>query len=971
MIFSLIISLVHSLTDTNDLRVLNEFRKGLENPELLQWPAHGDDPCGPPLWKHVFCKGNRVAQIQVQGLGLKGTLPKDFNQLSKLFNLGLQRNQFYGNLPSFSGLSELEFAYLDFNHFDEIPFDFFDGLTTIRVLALDENPLNATTGWTLPNEVGKLTQLVNFSLGNCSLLGPLPDFLGSLPSLTALKLSYNRLSGVLPLSFNQSMLQILWLNDQVGEGMSGPIDVISSIPYLTQLWLHGNSFTGTIPEGIGNLASLKDLNLNGNKLVGLIPRSLANMEFEKLDLNNNLLMGSLPKFKSGNVSSDSNLFCQSTPGIQCAPQVNALLDFLADVNYPLSIVPQWAGNDPCKGSWLGVTCNYDSEVIVINLPNRNLNGTLSPSIGALESLREIRLGGNNLSGKIPSNLTELKSLRLLDVSGNNFEPPLPMFHGGVKLVIDGNPLLVAHHHRAISPVPMSNPPIISNPPLVQSPATPSRGSLKPPSPKISHSPEKGSIHRSNSTLDEKTGHGKSNEVTLITIVAAIGSLVLLLILVILLFVLCCKKKNKSKFEPPCSVVVHPQDPSDNQDNVVKVAVSTNNTGSLHAQTASSSGAVNSSGMLSSHLIESGNLVISVQVLRKVTNNFAPENELGRGGFGVVYKGELEDGTKIAVKRMEAGVICSKQLDEFRAEIAVLSKVRHRHLVSLFGYSTECNERLLVYEYMPQGALSQHLFHWKSLNLEPLSWKRRLSIALDVARGMEYLHNLAHQSFIHRDLKSSNILLDDEYRAKVSDFGLVKLAPDREKSVMTRLAGTFGYLAPEYAVTGKVSTKVDVFSFGVVLMELLTGLMALDEDRPENSRYLAEWFWTIKSDPETLMSAIDPALDIEEKDLESINIIADLAGHCTAREPNHRPDMAHAVSILSPLVGKWKPFDNETEDCYSGINFNLPLKEMLKGWQKGEGDQSMGNSYTSLDDSRGSIPARPTGFADSFTSADAR
>lgn len=283
MIFSLIISLVHSLTDTNDLRVLNEFRKGLENPELLQWPAHGDDPCGPPLWKHVFCKGNRVAQIQVQGLGLKGTLPKDFNQLSKLFNLGLQRNQFYGNLPSFSGLSELEFAYLDFNHFDEIPFDFFDGLTTIRVLALDENPLNATTGWTLPNEVGKLTQLVNFSLGNCSLLGPLPDFLGSLPSLTALKLSYNRLSGVLPLSFNQSMLQILWLNDQVGEGMSGPIDVISSIPYLTQLWLHGNSFTGTIPEGIGNLASLKDLNLNGNKLVGLIPRSLANMEFEKLE----------------------------------------------------------------------------------------------------------------------------------------------------------------------------------------------------------------------------------------------------------------------------------------------------------------------------------------------------------------------------------------------------------------------------------------------------------------------------------------------------------------------------------------------------------------------------------------------------------------------------------------------------------------------------------------------------------------
>lgn len=967
VIFSLL-SLVCCLTDPNDVRVLNEFRKGLENPELLEW--NGDDPCGPPLWKYVVCKGNRVSQIQVQGLGLKGTLPKDFNQLTKLYNLGLQRNQFHGSLPSFSGLSELEFAYLDFNNFDEIPSDFFDGLTSIRVLALDDNPLNSTTGWALPDEVGKLTQLVNFSLGNCNLLGPLPDYFGSFPSLTALKLSYNRLSGVLPLSFKQSLLQILWLNDQAGEGMTGPIDVVAAMAYLTQLWLHGNSFTGTIPEGIENLASLKDLNLNGNKLVGLIPQSLANMELEKLDLNNNLLMGPLPKFKAGNVSCASNLFCTSTPGAQCSPQVNALIDFLGAVNYPLNLVSQWSGDDPCKGSWLGISCNFDSKVIVVNLPNRHLNGTLSPSVAKLDSLREIRLAGNSLSGQVPANFTQLKSLTLLDVSGNNFGPPLPKFHSGVRLVVNGNPLLVPHH-RAMSPVPVSAPPVVSSPPMVQSPLAsplpgPSQGNMKPPPPKVSHSPAKSSNHRSNSSLDEhSSGHGKFKKVIAVIIVAAVGSLVLS-VLLILLYILCFAKK-KAKSEPPFSVVVHPQNSSD-QDNVVKIAVSGNNTGSLYAQTASSSGTVNSTGVANSHLIESGNLVISVQVLRKVTNNFAPENELGRGGFGVVYRGELEDGTKIAVKRMEAGVICSKQLDEFQAEIAVLSKVRHRHLVSLFGYSTEGCERLLVYEYMPQGALSKHLFHWKSHNLEPLSWKRRLSIALDVARGMEYLHTLAHQSFIHRDLKSSNILLDDDYRAKVSDFGLVKLAPDGEKSVQTRLAGTFGYLAPEYAVTGKVTTKVDVFSFGVVLMELLTGLMALDEERPEAKRYLAEWFWTIKSSSETLMAAIDPVLDIKEEVLESINIVADLAGHCTAREPNHRPEMGHAVSILASLVEKWKPFDDETEE-YLGIDYSLPLKEMLKDWQKNE--HSTANSYTSLDDSRGSIPARPTGFADSFTSADAR
>ena len=126
------------------------------------------------------------------------------------------------------------------------------------------------------------------------------------------------------------------------------------------------------------------------------------------------------------------------------------------------------------------------------------------------------------------------------------------------------------------------------------------------------------------------------------------------------------------------------------------------------------------------------------------------------------------------------------------------QVRHRYLVALLGYSIEGNERILVYEYMPQRALNRHFFHWKSFELEPLFWKRRLNIALDVARGMEYLHNLSHRRFIHRDLKSSNILLADDFRVKVSDFGLVKLAPNGEKSVVTRLAGTFGYLAPEYA-----------------------------------------------------------------------------------------------------------------------------------------------------------------------------
>ncbi|KAL7174615.1 hypothetical protein ACSBR2_033789 [Camellia fascicularis] len=937
-----LISVAFSATDPNDAKVLSDFKKGLQNPELLKWPNNGNDPCGPPSWPHVFCSNGRVTQIQVANLGLNGALPQNFNQLTKLYNLGLQKNNFTGNLPTFSGLSELQFAYVDFNEFDSIPTDFFHGLSSVRVLALDFNPFNATTGWSIPDELQNSVQLTNFSCSSCNIVGPLPDFFGKFSSLSSLRLSYNRLSGVIPASFHDSMLQILWLNDQDGGGMTGSIDVIASMVSLTQVWLHGNQFTGSIPDDIGALTSLKELNLNRNLLVGLIPQSMVTMDLQLLNLNNNMLMGPIPKFRSGNVTFSSNSFCQTSPGLQCAPQVNALLDFLHALYYPSNLASQWSGNDPCKGPWLGLSCNPEGVVSIVNLQKQRLNGTLSPSLANLSSLIEVHLGGNNISGQVPTNFAELRSLRLLDISGNNFQPPLPNFTDSVKVSTDGNPLLVANRTEG-PPSPISIPS-----PHSQSPSNNS-------SPRTSQSP---SSNGPPSSSKPEPGNYKRSKVIVI-VAAASGSTVMFLLLVI--FSLYNFKKRKNNVATtPSAIVVHPRDPSD-PDNVVKIAVSNNTSRSLESE------CPNGTGVENAHVIETGNLIISVQVLRKVTNNFAPENELGRGGFGAVYKGELEDGTKIAVKRMEAGVISSQGLDEFQAEIAVLSMVRHRHLVSLLGYSIQGNERLLVYEYMPRGALSRHLFRWESLNLEPLSWTRRLNIALDVARGMEYLHTLAHQSFIHRDLKSSNILLGDDFRAKVSDFGLVKLAPDREKSVATRLAGTFGYLAPEYAVTGKITTKADVFSYGVVLMELLTGLVALDEQRSEENRYLAEWFWQIKANREKLISAIDPSLDAKEEIFDSIYAIAELAGHCTARDPNHRPDMGHAVNMLAPLVEKWKPFNGETEE-YSGIDYNLPLPEMLKGWQEAE---TKNFSSTSLEDSKGSIPARPAGFAESFTSADAR
>lgn len=462
LFFVSIISLsavVYSATDPNDVRILNEFRKGLDNPFLLPWPENGGDPCRKPQWKYIFCHKNRVSQIQAKNLNLSGPLPQDFNQLSMLENLGLQNNRLRGPLPSFSGLSRLRFAYLDNNEFDSIPADFFNGLESLQVMALDHNNLNASTGgWQFSTQLLGSPLLQNLSCMSCNLVGSLPSFLGNLSSLSVLKLSGNNLMGEIPMSFKGMSLQTLWLNNQQGDGLTGHIDVVATMTSLTSLWLHGNHFSGTIPSNIGDLTLLKDLNLNGNQLVGLIPDTLGKMKLNHLDLNNNHFMGPISNFATPKPIYSSNSFCQTTPGIPCSPQVMALLGFLAGLEYPSNLVLSWTSNNPCDGSWLGIKCNTNGQVTVINLSKFNLNGTLSPSIANLSSLVEIKLGFNNIGGVVPSEWTSLRSLTLLDISNNNISLPLPVFTGKVKVVIDGDPSINGNSKAPSSSITPSSSP---------------------------------------------------------------------------------------------------------------------------------------------------------------------------------------------------------------------------------------------------------------------------------------------------------------------------------------------------------------------------------------------------------------------------------------------------------------------------------------------------------------------------------
>ncbi|GFQ01732.1 proline-rich receptor-like protein kinase perk9, partial [Phtheirospermum japonicum] len=222
-------------------------------------------------------------------------------------------------------------------------------------------------------------------------------------------------------------------------------------------------------------------------------------------------------------------------------------------------------------------------------------------------------------------------------------------------------------------------------------------------------------------------------------------------------------------------------------------------------------------------------------LVEATNAFSADNLLGQGGFGSVFKGILVDGREIAVKQLKIGGGQGER--EFRSEVEIISRVHHRHLVSLVGYCISDEKRLLVYDYLPNNTLYYHL-HGQGRPV--MDWAARVKIAVGAARGIAYLHEDCHPRIIHRDIKSSNILLDINFEARVSDFGLAKLAMDANTHVTTRVMGTFGYMAPEYASSGKLTDKSDVYSFGVVLLELITGRKPVDTSQPLGEESLVEW-----------------------------------------------------------------------------------------------------------------------------------
>lgn len=352
-------------------------------------------------------------------------------------------------------------------------------------------------------------------------------------------------------------------------------------------------------------------------------------------------------------------------------------------------------------------------------------------------------------------------------------------------------------------------------------------------------------------------------------------------------------------------------------------------------------------------------------LAMATDGFSEANLLGQGGFGYVHKGVLPNGKEVAVKQLKAGSGQGER--EFQAEVEIISRVHHRHLVSLVGYCITGSRRLLVYEFVPNDTLEFHL-HGKGR--PTMDWPTRLKIALGSAKGLAYLHEDCNPKIIHRDIKAANILLDLKFEAKVADFGLAKLSSDVNTHVSTRVMGTFGYLAPEYASSGKLTEKSDVFSFGVMLLEMITGRRPVDTTQSFMDDGLLDWARPLllrATEDGHYDSLVDPKLRDNYDHNEMARMVA-CAAACVRHSARRRPRMSQVVhalegeSSLSDLNEGIRPGHSTVYSSYGSSDYDTAqYNEDLKKFRKmALASQEYGSEYSEQTSEYGLYPSGSSG-----------
>ncbi|KAL4292115.1 hypothetical protein GQ457_14G007920 [Hibiscus cannabinus] len=868
-----------------------------------------------------------ITGLIVVGLNRRGMLPEELLDLPFLTVLGIDHNFFSGPLPAFMGkMSRLEFLSIGYNDFSGLIPKELGNLEELRTLILSVNNFNGT----LPPELGNLVNLERLYIDSCGLgeeipstfanlvnlqifsandnafTGKIPDFVGNnWTKLTGLRFQGNSFEGPIPSSFaNLKSLGSLRIGD-INNGSSS-LAFVRNLKKLTDLVLRNVLLTGSLPSYITELQSLQKLDLSFNNLTGTIPNNMFTMgSLQYLFLGNNSLTGAIPNLQTTTIQTidlSYNLLIGDLPSsVDRIDQLNLVGNNFTPNSSNIGIFPGLEclqRSFPCSRNApryanFSIKCGGPQMVsngIVFEADNRSLGaatydvtGTKKwavSNVGFYEDGQNQHYVQTNFGQVRGTNTPELYrssrqspgSLRYYGLGLENGLYTVNLFFaetgfpdrtsqswmsltrrvfdvyiqgilqlkdfdiskeaGGVERAIIKNfTATISRNHLEIHLFWAGK----------GTPDTPEAG---PSISAISVVPNFiptiiGSTEKNRTAASEKNKPKEKNGPAFIvglTVSVVVLSLILILTLVY------AKRKRKDEWEEVLPGICTKPD------------------------------------------------TFSFSELKAITEDFSPSKKLGEGGFGAVYKGTFLDGRVVAVKQLS---LTSKQgKSQFIAEVATISAVRHRNLVKLHGYCIEGKRHLLVYEYLENKSLDQALFGSNDLHLD---WSTRYNICLATARGLAYLHEESKPRIVHRDIKASNILLDAELCPKISDFGLAKLCDDNKSHISTRVAGTIGYMAPEYALRGHLTEKADVFSFGIVALEILSGRPNSDNSLNDDKIYLLGWAWDLHENNRSL-DLVDPNLaEIDENEALRVVMVALL---CTQGSPSMRPPMSRVVAILA-------------------------------------------------------------------------
>ncbi|CAN4090746.1 unnamed protein product [Withania somnifera] len=830
--------------------------------------------------------GDSLLYFSLSGNFLEGAFPKTVSKCTSLNHLNLSRNHFSGD-PGFS--------------------EGIWGLTRLRTLDLSHNELSGS----VPIGASVLHQLKEFLLQGNHFSGDLPTDIGFCPHLNRLDLSNNQFSGPIPVSLQRlNVLSFLSLSNNLING-DFP-QWLSSMRSLEYLDFSGNSIGGTLPDSIGDLKRLKYLSLSGNKLSGNIPKSMAYCtSLSTIQINENALTGSIPEglfgigleeadFSrnelTGSIPPGSGKFFESlqvldlsgnnlTGNIPAEVGLFSKLRYLnlswnnfqsrlpPEVGYLQNLTVLDLRHSALVGSIPGDICDSGS-LGILQLDENSFTGPIPDEIGNCSSLYLLSLSYNILSGPIPRSLSMLKKLKILKLEYNQLSGEIPQELGKLENLLAVN----ISYNRLVGQLPVRS--IFQN--LDQSSLEGNLGICSPllkgpckmnvPKPLVldpyANGNQMGGQNWGNGTSRSNNKSFKHHRFLSVSSIVAISAAAVIAVGVLIITFLNASVRRRITFI----------------DNALEsMCSSSSRSGSLPTgklvllDTKSSPDWTNSS-------LES--------VLNKAS-------EIGEGAFGTVYKAPLgREGRIVAIKKLVISKILQYP-EDFDREVRVLAKARHQNLISLRGYYWTPQLQLLVSDYAPEGSLQSKL-HERPLSSSspPLSWSTRFKIVLGTAKGLAHLHHAFRPAIIHYSIKPSNILLDENFNPKISDFGLARLVTKLDKHMISnRFQCALGYAAPELACQSlRANEKCDVYGFGMLILEIVTGRRPVEYG--EDNVLILNDHVRLLLEQGNVLDCVDSSMDTYPE--EEVLPVLKLALVCTSQIPSSRPSMAEVVQILQVI-----------------------------------------------------------------------